>query len=346
VSRWVPFPFPHSHIPILFTLLSPIHSPFLHSLIPHSFCDSSYSKTVTLPFPRPPCVRQFYSRYLVPQSNGFKGRTERGHTPRLERAAERRCGRVSQLSAPSLEDLNSDSRSEHSDSECDSGDLVPVPAKVQIVDQETQSGVKPHTVYVILSWWEGDEGKSKTMKVKRRFKEFAELDTRLRQFYADLQLPPLPSKRTLRNMDSSFVAGRSRDLESYLQALLQLPPISSSHLLSSFLSNTSDPSLFMPDSMGERAGKIIKSVTVPGRNKEKGLLLTDLLQRLVQTTETVSPQPSEEVIERVAMTTRQWEEKTETYRRQLEGDLSHSQTSRYGPTTHLTPMLWYIYHTA
>ena len=113
--------------------------------------------------------------------------------------------------------------------------------------------------------------------VCRRFKEFAELDTRLRQFYgtliipspslslsllvplslltaADLQLPPLPSKRTLRNMDSSFVAGRSRDLETYLQALLQLPPISSSHLLSSFLSNTSDPSLFMPDSMGERAG--------------------------------------------------------------------------------------------
>lgn len=156
----------------------------------------------------------------------------------------------------------------------------------------------------------------------RRFKEFAELDTRLRQFYgtipplpfiqisyfhfslspppppADLALPPLPSKRTLRNMDSLFVAGRSRDLQTYLQALLQLPPISSSHLLSSFLSNTSDPSLFMPDSVGERAGtvsltsstchflspslsfslsfllslflsgKMIKSVTVPGRNKE------------------------------------------------------------------------------
>ena len=24
------------------------------------------------------------------------------------------------------------------------------------MDQETQSGVKPHTMYVILSWWEGD----------------------------------------------------------------------------------------------------------------------------------------------------------------------------------------------
>ena len=29
--------------------------------------------------------------------------------------------------------------------------------KVQIVDQETQSaGVKPHTLYVILTWWEGE----------------------------------------------------------------------------------------------------------------------------------------------------------------------------------------------
>jgi hypothetical protein len=66
-----------------------------------------------------------------------------------------------------LEDLNSDSRSEHSDSECDSGDLVPVPAKVQIVDQETQSGVKPHTVYVILSWWEGDGEEERREGVER-----------------------------------------------------------------------------------------------------------------------------------------------------------------------------------
>ena len=185
----------------------------------------------------------------------------------------------------------------------------------------------------------------------RRFKEFDELDTRLRQFYgttngwyllpplplcllsspADVKLPALPSKRTLRNMDSSFVAARSRDLEAYLQGLLHFPQIQSSQLLASFLSDTSDRTLFMPDSMGERAGtsllyplylqypymsflftgKMIKSVPVPGRNKEvrhsyhyiiitsyyislilqKGLLLTDFLQRLVQSSEVASPQP-------------------------------------------------------
>ena len=45
---------------------------------------------------------------------------------------------------------------QYSDSEggsFESGELVPVPCKVQIVDQETQTGVKPHTLYVILAWW-------------------------------------------------------------------------------------------------------------------------------------------------------------------------------------------------
>lgn len=45
---------------------------------------------------------------------------------------------------------------QHSDSDGGSFDTIPVPAKIQIVDQETQTGVKPHTVYVILTWWEGD----------------------------------------------------------------------------------------------------------------------------------------------------------------------------------------------
>ena len=48
---------------------------------------------------------------------------------------------------------------QHSDSDgslFDTGESVPIPAKIQIVDQETQTGVKPHTLYVILTWWEGD----------------------------------------------------------------------------------------------------------------------------------------------------------------------------------------------
>lgn len=48
---------------------------------------------------------------------------------------------------------------QHSDSEggsFDTRESVPIPSKIQIVDQETQTGVKPHTLYVILTWWEGD----------------------------------------------------------------------------------------------------------------------------------------------------------------------------------------------
>jgi hypothetical protein len=128
-------------------------------------------------------------------------------------------------------------------------------------------------------------------------------------------------------MESSFVAARSRDLQLYLGGLVELPLVRSSQLLTSFLSDTSDPALFMPDSMGERAGKMIKSVPVPGRKKEKGLLLTDLLQRLVQASEVPAPQPSGEAIQKVATATREWQGKTEVYQRQLEEDLSHSQTT-------------------
>ena len=56
-------------------------------------------------------------------------------------------------------------------------------------------------------------------------------------------------------MDSAFVASRSRELENYLKGVIKLPRIQNSQLLASFLKDTSDPTLFMPDSMGERAGE-------------------------------------------------------------------------------------------
>ena len=57
---------------------------------------------------------QFYSKVLLQQTNGLRGgRMERGHTPRMEWSSEKRRGRgLSHLSTRSLEDLNSDSRSE------------------------------------------------------------------------------------------------------------------------------------------------------------------------------------------------------------------------------------------
>ena len=64
-------------------------------------------------------------------------------------------------------------------------------------------------------------------------------------------------------MDTSFVATRSRELDTYLNSLLQLPRIRSSQLLASFLSDTSNPALFMPDTMGERAGVYVLSFSFP-----------------------------------------------------------------------------------
>ena len=95
----------------------------------------------------------------------------------------------------------------------------------------------------------------------------------------------LPSKRPLRNMDPAFVENRQKELEQYLrvchrpshphtltpshltpssshphiphptQALISLPGVQSSQLLASFLTDSSDPTLFIPDSVSDKAGR-------------------------------------------------------------------------------------------
>ena len=41
---------------------------------------------------------------------------------------------------------------------------------------------------------------------------------------------------------------------------MAIPGVQESKVMASFLSESSDPSLFMPDSVGDKAGKMIKSV--------------------------------------------------------------------------------------
>ena len=94
----------------------------------------------------------------------------------------------------------------------------------------------------------------------------------------------LPSKRPLRNMDQAFVENRQKELEQYLQvcltysphtliltpshshphtltsplhtqALISLPGVQSSQLVASFLTDSSDPTLFIPDSVSDKAGR-------------------------------------------------------------------------------------------
>lgn len=61
-------------------------------------------------------------------------------------------------------------------------------------------------------------------------------------------------------MEKEFVEKRCKELEHYLQNIIGLPGVRESQILCSFLSDSSDPSLFLPDSMGDKAEKMIKSV--------------------------------------------------------------------------------------
>ena len=82
------------------------------------------------------------------------------------------------------------------------------------------------------------------------------LDTKLRQFHGDIHVQ-LPSKKTFRNMDKTFIENRCKELQQYLGMLLGNPGIQNSLILASFLSPHSDPSLFLPETV---AGKMIKAV--------------------------------------------------------------------------------------
>lgn len=90
----------------------------------------------------------------------------------------------------------------------------------------------------------------------------------------------LPSKRTFRNLDRTFVEARAKELDAYLQALIAIPGVHQSQILASFLTESSDPALFMPDTVGDKAGKMIKSVPSMLR-KDVSLSNSDQIMRLV-----------------------------------------------------------------
>ena len=76
---------------------------------------------------------------------------------------------------------------------------------------------------------------------------------KLRQFYGDVDAQ-LPSKRTFRTLDPVFVDIRVRELQQYLQKLMKQEGIRDSQVLANFLGDSSDPMLFIPDTLGDRAG--------------------------------------------------------------------------------------------
>ena len=104
-------------------------------------------------------------------------------------------------------------------------------------------------------------GTNKNYLVKRRFKEFVGLDAKLRHFHGSIA-PTLPSKRTFRNLDKTFIETRMKELEQYLQQLIETPRVRDGQVLASFLDETTDPALFMPDTVGDKAGWLLSVCTV------------------------------------------------------------------------------------
>lgn len=99
---------------------------------------------------------------------------------------------------------------------------------------------------------------TKTEVVKRRYKEFVGLDTKLQQFHSATINVQLPSKKAFRNMDKAFVDTRCKELEQYLSMLITLPRVLDSQILTSFLSADSDPALFLPETVTEKMRKVVK----------------------------------------------------------------------------------------
>lgn len=113
----------------------------------------------------------------------------------------------------------------------------------------------------ISNFVESDTRDTKVEVVRRRYKEFVVLDTKLHQFRGDLfNNVQLPSKKTFRNMEKAFVETRCRELEQYLGTLITYPGVQDSQILASFLSSTSDPSLFLPDSVTGKMKKAVPSM--------------------------------------------------------------------------------------
>ena len=121
------------------------------------------------------------------------------------------------------------------------------------------------------------DASTKIHVVKRRFKEFVMLDTKLRQFHGEPAMNlSFPSKKTFRNMEKAFIEARGKELEQYLGTLITYPRIQDSQILASFLSPDSDPGLFLPDTVTSATGKILKKAVpmlkkdVRGRGKGGG----------------------------------------------------------------------------
>ena len=91
------------------------------------------------------------------------------------------------------------------------------PHTVSVVSSRTSEGRSPHIVYVVIVQF--DEAHQWT--IERRFSEFEDLRTALSEFMTGASLPLLPAKTFTRSLDPGFIAWRRRELDRWVQHLMQ-----------------------------------------------------------------------------------------------------------------------------
>ena len=99
-------------------------------------------------------------------------------------------------------------------------------------------GMKSYTVYVIHAKYESD---AETLISEHRYSDFEWLDNYLHHEprYRGLSIPRLPGKKTIGNMDPSFLVQRKERLEWYLKELGRHSKLHEDSLLRKFFQNSS-----------------------------------------------------------------------------------------------------------
>jgi sorting nexin-14 len=123
-------------------------------------------------------------------------------------------------------------------------------------------------------------------------------------------------------MDKQFIETRMKDLQDYLNKVVQEPEIHNSQLLRSFLSDTDDIALFMPDSVGVQAGKIIKSVPRVLKREPKEQYLDNLLVSMEATACIPPREPSLDKLIKTDETVEENEKITKKFKQDLADDKS------------------------
>mmetsp|Transcript_31336 Transcript_31336/g.76809 ORF Transcript_31336/g.76809 Transcript_31336/m.76809 type:complete len:211 (+) Transcript_31336:42-674(+) len=145
---------------------------------------------------------------------------------------------------------DNDRLSVHSDFSCSAG-LRAQPEVTQRASSRMCFGVSlpgtGHTEYV----FQISGGSGKMWKVSRRYSDFLDLDTKLRQMFGKptRPFPPLPRKVLIGNQSEDVVNERQRMLAAYLQAVLDNSILSSTAEVQRFVDMEADvpppvPSVF------------------------------------------------------------------------------------------------------